>query len=488
MGACTSQGSATRHRAKEPKVKAEGTESPCPGKASSSSSYTKDKTDEEEGWSWRRVFLEHYEVKGADVLGIGNFSVVRRGVDLRTGAAVAVKTLKSSDVVKFRREVLLFDALLVEGSDNQFALLDEPAIALKEPSRFQRSATIEASKQELLLHQGKNCTVLPQPSEMVVRLLDHTPLRGLEPGQPCHCVMELGQFTLHDLVVHCRDAAKMQAAHSLGKEDELLRLLLHMLQALSFLHSRMFVHGDLKPANVMWFQGGSVPTLQGAWKLIDLDGLRTSCELVDMADADFYTATYAAPELAAAVAAEAALRLSRRLDVWALGVTLLELELLRSPLWPKYEELCGDDGDLKAFFLWLGSAEEPLPLPAAPRVASAELLDMLGTCMLVRDAERRSSLANLLEVPLLKRARSVAASAPFPALQPAAPPSSAAAPPAVRTAWQLFQEAHKAELQSQGLKGGQITRELHARWKKLLSEGGEELDELRRQEAALKGE
>ena len=42
---------------------------------------------------------------GTDVLGIGNFSIVRQGSDLATGEAVAVKSLKAASSAKFRREV-----------------------------------------------------------------------------------------------------------------------------------------------------------------------------------------------------------------------------------------------------------------------------------------------------------------------------------------------------------------------------------------------
>lgn len=59
-------------------------------------------------------------------------------------------------------------------------------------------------------------------------------------------------------------------------EEQLTRALHHITAALAFLHSRFFVHGDLKPQNVMWFE-----TL-GRWKLIDMDGLRVPSELVDM--------------------------------------------------------------------------------------------------------------------------------------------------------------------------------------------------------------
>jgi hypothetical protein len=68
---------------------------------------------EEENWAWNKTVLERFTVKGVDVLGVGSFSVVRKGVDLSTGRAVAVKALKARDNVKFRREVFLFDALFM---------------------------------------------------------------------------------------------------------------------------------------------------------------------------------------------------------------------------------------------------------------------------------------------------------------------------------------------------------------------------------------
>ena len=45
---------------------------------------------------------------GTDVLGIGNFSIVRKGCDIPTGEAVAVKSLKAASSAKFRREVGVF--------------------------------------------------------------------------------------------------------------------------------------------------------------------------------------------------------------------------------------------------------------------------------------------------------------------------------------------------------------------------------------------
>merc|ERR1712032_323804 len=109
---------------------------------------------------------------------------------------------------------------------------------------------------------------LPSAHEMFVRMLNHTPLEATAEGQQCHGVFELGKFTMHELVLHCGDMAARRAHnHSLSKEPEMLRALSHVVRALCFLHNRCLAHGDVKPANIMWFQNGGET---GMWKLIDL--------------------------------------------------------------------------------------------------------------------------------------------------------------------------------------------------------------------------
>lgn len=39
----------------------------------------------EENWAWSKTVLERFTVQGTDVLGVGNFSMVRRGVEISTG-------------------------------------------------------------------------------------------------------------------------------------------------------------------------------------------------------------------------------------------------------------------------------------------------------------------------------------------------------------------------------------------------------------------
>lgn len=416
----------------------------------------------EEDWSWRRTVLGQYEVRGSDVLGVGNFSVVRRGLDQRSGAAVAVKCLKEADHRKFRREVLLFLELFDGGRCLELTPHDRPPALSSE--------------------------ALAEPvaaGDVFVRLLDHSPLDHSALRER-YCVLELGLFSLHDLVVHDRDVATGRRGTSSKCIDhlEVFRVLLHVTRGSLYLHDRLFVHGDLKPANVMWFGGAD-----GAWKLIDLDGLLIASQLVDMSDANFFTPIYAAPELARAVAEETAMRVSRKLDVWSAGMMLLEMDLLEPPLQPKFEECCsaGEEDGLDRFLRWLGEDPAPVPLPDTPRVISPEFLQLLRDRILVVDPLQRISMRELADHPLLQQACTRVSGAPQPSLHPLdeAVVTHLAAKE-TPTAWQLFRKAKAPELEEQGLQGTPLVRELHRRWKMLQAQGGEELLAFQRQEAELR--
>eukprot|EP01063_Lacrimia_lanifica_P020513 TRINITY_DN2780_c1_g1_i1.p3 TRINITY_DN2780_c1_g1~~TRINITY_DN2780_c1_g1_i1.p3 ORF type:complete len:309 (+),score=63.31 TRINITY_DN2780_c1_g1_i1:549-1475(+) len=273
----------------------------------------------------------------------------------------------------------------------------------------------------------------PSPGELFVQLWEHTSLASTK--RECFCILELGEFTLHDLIGRCQDLEAEGKPHNLRSGDEIVRVLGHVLRALRYLHSQLFLHGDLKPANIMWF-GES-------WKLIDLDGLLTSSQLLDMRDAEFYTAIYAAPELAGAVAKEALLRVSRGLDVWATGVIALEMDRLAPLLWDKYEACCnggrtgsantggagtgngssssssseGYEGFIE-FMTWLSEDPDPVPAPSPARVASPDLLRLIATEMATPDAESRSTPAELLRNPVVAEVLLRERSLPLPVVPP----------------------------------------------------------------------
>lgn len=411
---------------------------------------------EDEDWSWQRVILG-YNVRGTDILGVGNFSVLRRGVHTSSGQSAAIKCLKSGDEAKFRREVTLFKYL---HGDETLASPFTRTSSLKHQNSF-----VQASSSELLL---------PQASSVLVKMLAHSPLD--DPSDGMYLALELSQCSLHDLVINRYDA--VHAGHQAVELSlELQRVLLHVASGLLLLHSMQLVHGDLKPGNVMWFGDQNA----GAWKLIDLDGLLHASDDIDVSDTDFFTLTYAAPELAKAAWAKQHLRISRLLDVWSLGMMMLEMELLEPPLRAKHRQCCElDDGNGDARFLeWLATTIEPLVLPDTPRTLPEGIKHLLQNQILVKD-DSRVSIPALLQLPACNQAFGCV---PPPCLLSLEPVEQKVQRP--KTAWQLYQDAHAQELKDEGLTGGKLTQELHKRWKLLLKEGGTELDDLRAREAEL---
>lgn len=86
--------------------------------------------------------------------------------------------------------------------------------------------------------------------------------------------------------------------------DEVHEMLKPTLEALAYLHGRGFVHGHLKPANIM---------VAGEQLKLASDGI---CRIGELDGAE--TGTYGPPDLAGTAAAPAR-------DVWSLGVTLVQV-------------------------------------------------------------------------------------------------------------------------------------------------------------------
>jgi eukaryotic-like serine/threonine-protein kinase len=103
-----------------------------------------------------------------------------------------------------------------------------------------------------------------------------------------------------------------------------LQVLVAVCDALLTLHREGYVHRDIKPGNVMWLPGCS------RWTLIDFGCAARAGALAPLG----YSAAYAAPEVVrAARAGERAMRVTKALDAWSLGLVALEL-ILGQPIFP----------------------------------------------------------------------------------------------------------------------------------------------------------
>lgn len=204
------------------------------------------------------LFGDRYEA--GDVLGLGGMSEVYRGRDLKMDRDVAIKVLRAD-------------------------LARDPAFH----TRFRREA--------------QNAASLNHPA--IVAVYD-TGESESESGTHPYIVMEFVEGeTLRDLL----------RRHGPFSPQDSMEIVANVCAALDFSHRHGIVHRDVKPANVMLTDGGSVKVMDFgiARAMADAQATMTSAAAV------MGTAHYLAPEQARGEAVDA------RSDVYAAGCVLYEL-------------------------------------------------------------------------------------------------------------------------------------------------------------------
>merc|ERR1711879_194932 len=131
---------------------------------------------------------------------------------------------------------------------------------------------------------------------------------GLDAGSArFFMIYEIGQESLGDKLTRHRDEGQPL------KVEELRSLQWSFVSIACALHAVGFVHLDIKPANVVCFNG--------VWKLIDLDSAMHAHDEYDMKQLTT-TASYLSPELAMAILDPKLkkAKVSRLSDVWSVGM------------------------------------------------------------------------------------------------------------------------------------------------------------------------
>jgi hypothetical protein len=160
------------------------------------------------------------------------------------------------------------------------------------------------------------------------------------------------------------------------------------------LHAKGLVHIDLKPENLMMFNG--------RLKLIDVDGCVKIGTAVSIQDSSIsFSPCYCAPEWAAFLINESNSKITVHpaLDVWSVGMTICELVTLNALLKPMYGNfLRNAHSHREAGFLfmdWLSSIKK-VPLPKNVEKFDPQFLELITDWLLVCDKAKRKSCAQSL--------------------------------------------------------------------------------------------
>lgn len=315
-------------------------------------------------------------------MGQGTSSICRRGrlVSDTTGddQQVAIKVYKDSAktgskdimLLKFKRQIEVLEELQKPFAPVQDQSLWHEALATAKPS----------SLFMLLLDYSKdNGEPAPDPDDGVV-----------------YVITELAQYSLKDYLALRREQSRPICAASVKSISRAIILVA------AGLHAKGLVHIDLKPENLMMFNG--------RLKLIDVDGCVKLNTAVSISDSTIsFSPCYCAPEWASFLISESNSKITVHpaLDVWSVGMTICELVTLSALLKPMYGNfLRNAHSHREAGFLfmdWLSSIKK-VPLPKNVEKFDPELVSLLTDWLLVCDKSKRKSCAESLNHPYIMSA------------------------------------------------------------------------------------
>jgi len=308
-----------------------------------------------------------------DVMGEGTSSICRRGISIDSGDAVAIKVYKEhrdATVMKFRRQISVLDELQKPFQHLEGALWNEQLTRVSPCNLFMR--LIDYSR-------DADGTPGPDPSD-----------------NELYVVTELGQQSLKDFIKQ-RRASRKPLSNACVKS-----ITKAMVLVTAGLHAKGFVHLDLKPENLMMFDG--------RLKLIDVDGCVRAGSVVSIRDTTLsFSPVYCAPEWARFLIDDSDdphITVSPALDVWSVGMTACELVSLDAVLKPKYMsfgKMARGKRDRRPnvyFYNWLSKVEQS-PLTDKIQKFDEDFVDLVSSCFLVGDPENRKALAQSLDHPYL---------------------------------------------------------------------------------------
>jgi len=321
-----------------------------------------------------QVIMRKYRLyTGAgDVMGQGTSSICRKGVDMGTGHPVAIKLYKE----KHGRE----DGAKLQKFLRQIEVLEE----LQKPLTRPADSRLWCSDLEGI-----------PPAKLFMQLIDYSKAEDGRPGPDpddgeLYVVVEPGTFSLKDYLKTRRDQNR---AMSLDTIKSLTRAIMLVVAGL---HSKGLVHLDLKPANLMFFNG--------CLKLIDVDSCVRVGTIASITDSSLsFSPCYCSPEWASFLIEDSPqpkIRILTGLDVWSIGMTVSELVNLDPVLKNTFASYLRHGRSHKeAAFLFMDWLSRLESWPTSSKVRKFEdetFLDLLGGWLLVPSPSKRKSLAEAL--------------------------------------------------------------------------------------------
>lgn len=166
-------------------------------------------------------------------------------------------------------------------------------------------------------------------------------------------------------------------------EKTILRVAAQAVSALAYCHHKLFLlHRDIKPANIFLTHGGDV-------KIGDFGLSKSLAASHGLANTKCGSPVYMSPELASGRAYD------RGCDVWALGMTLVEMASLQTPWVDQHQPRTGIMGLMRLV------SHGSLDLAPLRAHYSADAIEVLAT-MLAKPAASRPSFRHLSQHPLLR--------------------------------------------------------------------------------------
>lgn len=316
----------------------------------------------------------HIDSSQSGILGEGSSCVCRKGRLVKTGEYVAIKVYKAS---KSSFSAMSHEACLKKHRRSVAVLqkLQEPFVQPVDPTLW--NSQLDRVK----------------PANLFMKLLDYSQDDLDAPGYDrfdtdLHVVTELAQYSLKDIV------SQRKLKHMPLSKETVRSITKAILLVVAGLHAKGFVHLDMKPENLMVFDG--------CLKLIDVDGCVEIGTSISRRDRSIsFSPCYCAPEWAGFVLGRdiSSIPALPGLDSWSVGCTICELVTLDVVLRPTYKKF-SETSTPNHFMDWLTRLEKA-PVPHEVEQFDSELLQLLTGCLLVCPQSERRTCAQSLDTPYI---------------------------------------------------------------------------------------